>query len=42
VWDEAGEWTMESVLSTLESFAPGFEAWAENLETGDYLSRGQD
>jgi hypothetical protein len=41
-WDEAGEWTMESVLSILESFAPGFEAWAENLETGDYLSRGQD
>lgn len=41
-WDEAGEWTTESVLSTLEGFAPGFEAWAEDLENGDYLSRDQD
>jgi len=34
-WDGAGEWTTESVLSTVEGFAPGFEAWAEDLENRD-------
>ncbi|HVS12577.1 MAG TPA: hypothetical protein VMV46_01540 [Thermoanaerobaculia bacterium] len=41
VWDQAGEWTTQSVLSTLEEFAPGFEAWAEELQNGDYLPRNQ-
>lgn len=41
-WDEAAEWTAESVLSALEGFAPGFKAWAEDVANGDYLSRGQD
>lgn len=41
-WDEAGEWTAESVLSTLEGFAPGFEAWAQDVAIGDYFPRRQD
>lgn len=41
-WDEAGEWTAESVLSALEGFAPGFGAWAEDVANGDYLPRRQD
>ena len=37
-WDEAGEWTTtETVIPTLEEFAPGFRAWVEDLEKGNYL-----
>lgn len=34
-WHEAGTWTTESVLSALEGFAPGFEAWEKDLQRGD-------
>ncbi|MBZ0111251.1 MAG: hypothetical protein K8J08_02190 [Thermoanaerobaculia bacterium] len=36
-WEKSGNWTNESVLRSLDEFAPGFEAWAGGLEIGDYL-----
>lgn len=41
-WDEAGGWTAKSVLSALEEFAPGFEAWAEAVANGDDLPSHRD
>lgn len=41
-WEEAGSWTTESLLASLEEIAPGFEAWARDLENGDYLPRDDE
>ncbi len=41
-WEEAGSWTTESLLASLEQIAPGFEAWARDLENGHYLPRDGD
>lgn len=40
-WEEAGGWTTESLLASLEEIAPGFKAWARDLENGDYLPRDE-
>lgn len=39
VWEEADAWTTASLLAALEDIAPGFEAWARDVENGDYLPR---
>lgn len=41
-WEEAGDWTSESLLSDLEAIAPGFDAWVADLEGGDYLRRYEE
>lgn len=41
-WEEAGSWTTESLLASLEEIAPGFVAWARDLENGHYLPRDND
>lgn len=35
-WEEAGDWTTESLLASLEGAAPGFTAWADGLQRGEY------
>jgi hypothetical protein len=37
VWTSSDEWTSDALLNRLESFAPGFQAWAAQLEQGRYL-----
>lgn len=41
-WYWAGDRTAASLLPSLEAFAPGFETWVENLESGAYLPRDDD
>lgn len=41
-WESSGEWTNESLLRSLEEIAPGFEAWADELDRGDYLHYIED
>ena len=41
-WENSGEWMTESLLPALEEIAPGFEAWADDLHSGDYLRRDKD
>jgi len=38
-WKRCNTWTTDALLSELEPFAPGFQAWAEQLEQGQYLGR---
>ncbi len=38
-WEEAGDWTTESLLASLGQVFPGFLSWAEDLEKGEYLQR---
>lgn len=38
-WDSSQEWTTEEILPLLDSFAPGFRTWAEDLQQGRYLTR---
>lgn len=33
-WSRSGEWTTETVLPILERVAPGFQAWADGLSSG--------
>lgn len=40
-WEDSGKWTTESLLPALEEIAPGFEAWATDLRSGDYLRRAE-
>lgn len=35
-WDASGEWTTRSVLASVNGFAPGFGAWAEAIQNGEY------
>ena len=41
-WDQAGDWTTKTLLVSLQEIAPGFEAWARDLENGDYLPHDDD
>lgn len=38
-WTNSDEWTTDLLLTHLESFAPGFQAWAKQLQQGRYVSR---
>lgn len=38
-WSSADEWTTETLLPLLDSIAPGFQAWADGLEDGSYVTR---
>ena len=33
-WDESDRWTTNSLLPDLEAIAPGFQTWADSVETG--------
>lgn len=35
-WESSAEWTTRSVLASVERIAPGFGAWAEALQNGEY------
>lgn len=35
-WEETEDWTTESLLSSLEEVAPGFKAWSDGLQHGEY------
>ncbi len=41
VWEKAAGWNTASLLPSLEDIAPGFEAWARDLKSGDYLPRNR-
>lgn len=41
-WEQAGDWTTESLLASLDEVAPGFERWARDLRNGDYLAGDDD
>jgi hypothetical protein len=36
-WARSDEWTTEMLLPQLDSFAPGFQRWAQQLEHGEYF-----
>ena len=36
-WANSDEWTTDMLLTHLESFAPGFQLWAEQLRQGRYV-----
>lgn len=35
-WEDGGDWTTASLLPALEEIAPGFVAWADGLQRGEY------